>query len=73
MKTIITEILPRQDDDGSVMNVTVKFLVPEKSHRNNSAEVSIFIDKGIDSLDEINRLALDGAIDVLKKIIARHP
>jgi len=73
MKTSITAIYPRQDDDGLVMNVKVTFSVPEEMHRNNTVEITTFVDKGIKSLDEINRLALDGAINVLRKIIDPRP
>ena len=72
MKTFIDQIIPRQDQDTSVMNVEVKFLIPEKEHRNNRVVVTVFIDKNIDSMNEINRLALEKAHDVIKKIIDLH-
>jgi hypothetical protein len=72
MKTIIKEILPRQDDDGTVINVKVQFKIPEKGHRNNTVEATIFIDKNVTSLDDINRLAVEGAIDLFKRILDQY-
>lgn len=72
MKTLIKQILPRQTDDGPVMNVSVVFLVPEKEHRNNTVETTVFIDKNIESMADISRLSVEKSIEVLKTIIKDH-
>jgi len=68
MKTHVVEILPRQNDDDPVMNVKVKFSVPEQDHRRQTVEATVFIDKATKDIDEINRLAIEKAHKLLKTI-----
>ena len=72
IETVMGRILPREEDEGPVMNVDVTFSVPEEGHRNNIVEVGVFVDKAAGSIDEIRRVAVGKAIDALKKIIAHH-
>ena len=73
MEAIVDAIYPRKDDDESVMNVRVRFTVPEANgERVNNVEVNLFIDKSTDSINEIHTLSLDRALVLLKQIIDRH-
>jgi hypothetical protein len=73
MDIAIEKIMPRDNDDSSVMNVVVRFWIPEKEGRSNSIEFTIFIDKSITSLEVIRRQALDQSYQLAEKLLASRP